>query len=77
VTVHGRRLADTLEVDFGAVPGRNVRSISATSLVVTSPPGAGTVVVRVVAQAGTSSTTPAGRFTYMARTGAPRPSTAT
>jgi hypothetical protein len=65
VVVRGRGLGDALTVVFGDVPGRNLRSISPTSVVVTSPPGAGIVNLTVVAQAGISATTTHAHFTYL------------
>jgi hypothetical protein len=66
VVIHGSGLRDALEVTFGPHPGLDLRSVGATSLVVTSPPGLGAVVVRVTAEAGVSPRTSLARFTYVA-----------
>ncbi|MDH2406385.1 IPT/TIG domain-containing protein, partial [Bradyrhizobium sp. SSUT18] len=54
-------------VNFGGTPGTGVNVTSATSLTVTSPPGAaGTVDVTVTTAGGTSATSASDKFTYLA-----------
>ncbi len=58
VTIRGSGFFGTVTVRFGAGRGTGVRVASATKLVVTAPPGDGTVEVTVTAAGGTS----AGRY---------------
>ncbi|MDH2401900.1 IPT/TIG domain-containing protein, partial [Bradyrhizobium sp. SSUT18] len=54
-------------VNFGGAAGTGVNVTSATSLTVTSPPGAaGTVDVTVTTAGGTSATSASDKFTYLA-----------
>ena len=64
VTITGNNLAGATAVKFGGVAGTIV-SNSPTTIVVTSPPGSGTVDVSVTTTAGSSATSSAGRFTYI------------
>jgi hypothetical protein len=66
VTITGTGFTGASVVDFGTVAG-TITSVTATQIVVTSPAGtAGTVPVSVVAPGGTSPTSPADQFTYVA-----------
>ena len=69
VTITGSNLAGATAVHFGSVAGTIV-SDTATQLVVTSPPGSGTVDITVITASGTSATLAADQFTFVA---APRP----
>jgi hypothetical protein len=67
VTVTGSGFTGTTAVSFGTAAAPNLAVASDTQLTVTSPPGAaGTVDVTVTTPAGTSATTPAGQYTYIA-----------
>ncbi len=65
VTITGRCFTDVSAVDFGqsAAP-KQTASRSGTRITATTPPGAGTVDVRVVTPAGTSAAAHDDRFTY-------------
>jgi hypothetical protein len=66
VTITGTNPLDATGVNFGLAPG-SIVSETATQIVVTSPSGAaGTVNVKVVTASGTSSTSSADKFTYVA-----------
>ena len=60
VAIHGTNLADATMVSFGGVAGM-ISSDSATQILVSAPPGNGTVDVSVTTPGGTST---AGMFTY-------------
>ena len=63
VTITGTNLSGATAVYFGSTLAK-VSSDSATSIVVTSPAGTGTVDVTVVTAGGTSATSAADKFTY-------------
>ena len=63
VTITGTNLANATKVLFGTTAAK-ISSDSATSIVVTSPAGTGTVYVTVVTAGGTSATSSADKFTY-------------
>ncbi len=67
VTITGTALANATAVDFGTIPATIV-SDSDTTIVATSPlaTAAGIVQVTVTTAGGTSATSPADRFTYVA-----------
>ncbi|MDU0314735.1 IPT/TIG domain-containing protein [Phycicoccus sp. M110.8] len=64
VIVSGTDLTNASQVLFGNVPGINITVSAAGQLSVSSPPGTGTVDVRVTTPAGTSAPVAAARFTY-------------
>ena len=64
VTITGTNLANATAVDFGNTPG-TIISDTGGQIVATSPPGAGTVDVTVVAPTGTSPIAPADTFNYV------------
>ncbi len=66
VTVTGSGFVGVTSVDFGATPGTNLNVQSATTLTVDSPAGVGTADITVTTPSGTSPTTPADQFTYVA-----------
>ena len=67
VTVTGTNFSGVTAVKFGTAPGTGVTVTSTTSITVTAPAGsAGTVDVTVVASGGTSATTSADSYTYVA-----------
>ncbi len=67
VRVTGTAFTGPLTVDFGTQASRIVTVLSSTALTAVAPAGsAGTVGVTVTTSAGTSVTTPADQFTYVA-----------
>lgn len=64
VTLTGTGFAGATGVSFGGNPGKDVTVVSNTVITVISPPGIGTVDVRVEAPGGTSATGPDTQFTY-------------
>jgi alpha-tubulin suppressor-like RCC1 family protein len=67
VTISGAEFTGEVTVKFGAAEASAVTVNSLTSITATAPPGAaGTVDVTVTTPSGTSPTTPADRFTYVA-----------
>jgi len=66
VTITGTDFVSGNTVSFGSGAGTAVVVNSATSISVTSPAGAGTVHVTVSGAGGTSGTSPADQFTYVA-----------
>ena len=67
VTVTGTNFTAATAVDFGATAGTGLVVNSATSISITSPTGtAGTVDVTVITPVGTSATSGADEFTYVA-----------
>jgi hypothetical protein len=64
VTITGNNLAGATAVKFGGTAG-TITSSGPTTIVVTSPPGSGTVDVTVTTTAGTSAANSADRFTYI------------
>ncbi len=67
VTLAGTNLAGATAVRFGTTVG-TINSTSPTSITVTAPAGtAGTVDLRVITPSGTSTVTPADRFSWVGR----------
>ena len=66
VTITGTNLAGTSAVDFGSAQVTSFRSDTASEITLLSPPGSGTVDVTVVTSAGTSDTSSADEFSYVA-----------
>ncbi|MFI6977374.1 IPT/TIG domain-containing protein [Embleya sp. NPDC050154] len=67
VTVTGTGFTGTTAVAFGATPAPSYTVVDDTTITATAPPGTpGTVDVTVTGPGGTSATTPADRFTYLA-----------
>ena len=66
VTVTGTNFASGATVSFGGVAATGVTVASATSLTATAPAGTGTVNATVTTSGGTSATTAADQFTYLA-----------
>jgi alpha-tubulin suppressor-like RCC1 family protein len=64
VTVTGEKLGGATQVDFGTAPASDVHVLSETELTASSPPGTGVVDVTVTTPEGTSTATPADRFSY-------------
>jgi hypothetical protein len=64
VTVSGTNFVPGATVAFGASAGTSVTVVSATSLTVISPAGAGTVDVKVTTPLGTTTISAADQFTY-------------
>jgi hypothetical protein len=69
VTITGTNLNGTSVVDFGSNPATSVTVESPTTVVATAPAGTGTVDVTVTTPGGTSTTSPADRYTYVAAPG--------
>lgn len=65
VTILGRNLADSSAVYFGATEAGSFRATGPTAITATSPPGSGTVNVRVITPYGTSVVSSTDRFTYL------------
>ncbi|HVF03621.1 MAG TPA: IPT/TIG domain-containing protein [Frankiaceae bacterium] len=65
VTITGTNFDTSTAVFFGLTPAVNPTISSPTQIVATSPPGTGTVHVRVVNPGGTSPETDADLFTYL------------
>jgi hypothetical protein len=65
VTITGTGLTGATTVNFGSTPG-TITANTATSISVTAPGGSGAVDVTVITPGGTSSVTPADKFTYQA-----------
>ena len=66
MTITGTNLSLASEVDFGATPATNLTVIDDTTITVDSPAGTGTVDVTVITPGGTSTTSPADQFSYVA-----------
>ena len=66
VTVTGTNFTAGATVSFGTAAAASVTVISATQIKATSPPGTGSVHVSVTTSQGTSATTAADLFTYVA-----------
>lgn len=65
VTITGTGLQNATAVDFGSVPARSVTAVTPTAITVVAPAGSlGSVEVTVAGDRGTSTPTPASRFTY-------------
>ncbi|HEY3842830.1 MAG TPA: IPT/TIG domain-containing protein [Acidimicrobiales bacterium] len=69
VTISGRNFRPTSTVLFGTTPATNVTFVNTSTMTATSPPGTGTVDVRVTNTFGESAANPpADQFTYQAPT---------
>ena len=67
MTITGTGFTGATAVDFGATPATSVHVVSATQITATSPAEtAGTVDVTVTTAGGTSATSSADQFTYVA-----------
>ena len=66
VTVTGTGFTGASAVNFGTTAATSFTVNSATSITATSPPAAGTVDVTVTTPSGTSATSAADQFTYLA-----------
>ena len=66
VTITGSGLTGATVVDFGTTAATNVTVVSNTEITADSPAGTGTVDVTVTTLGGTSATSPADQFTYVA-----------
>lgn len=64
VTLTGTGFTGATGVSFGASPGTDMKVVSDTVITVASPPGSGTVDVRVEGPGGTSPTGPNSRYVY-------------
>jgi len=63
VTISGKYLLGATNVTFGGTPAI-IKKVTATSIIVIAPPGAGTVDVTVTTPAGTSPVIAVDQFTY-------------
>ena len=66
VTIRGSSFFGTLTVHFGTRPAKLFRVVSSSEIVVIAPPGSGTAYVTVSATGGSSRTTAAGRYAFVA-----------
>ncbi|MGW1422487.1 IPT/TIG domain-containing protein [Bradyrhizobium manausense] len=66
VTITGTNFSGASAVSFGASPATGFTVVSPTTITATSPSGAGTVDIRVTTAGGTSATSAADQFTYIA-----------
>ena len=66
VTISGTGFGGAAAVTFGATPATGFTVTSATQITATAPAGTGTVDVRVTTGGGTSATSAADQFTYVA-----------
>jgi len=67
VTITGTNFTGTTGVNFGSTAATNITVVSATSITATSPAGAvGAIDVTVATAGGTSATSTADQFTYIA-----------
>jgi kumamolisin len=66
VTITGTKFAGATEVKFGATAAKSFKVESGTVISAESPSGTGTVDIRVANAGGTSATSAADRFTYVA-----------
>jgi sugar lactone lactonase YvrE len=66
VTITGANLSGATAVQFGATPAGWFNVMSATSITAKAPPGSGTVDVTVTNTFGTSATSAADHFSYVA-----------
>jgi len=65
VIITGTNFGGLAGVTFGGAPATSFTANSTTQITATTPAGAGTVDVRVTTVNGTSTTSPAARFTYV------------
>ena len=68
MTITGTGFTGATAVDFGTTPATGVTVVSATTITANSPAGTGVADVTVITPDGTSATTPADQFTYVAAT---------
>ena len=74
VTITGANLTGATSVAFGSNPATNVAVVGPSEITATSPPGsAGAVDVIVTTPGGTSATSPADQYTYLAPAGPASP----
>lgn len=66
VTITGTNFSSATAVTFGANPALSYTVNSASQITATSPSGAGTIDIRITTAGGTSATSAADRFTYLA-----------
>ena len=66
VTITGTGFTGATAVDFGTNAATNLTVVSDTSITADSPAGTGTVDVTVTTPGGTSATSPADQFAYVA-----------
>jgi len=66
VTITGTNFTGATAVSFGATAAKGFTVDSATSITATAPGGTGTVDIRVTTPGGTSATSAADQFTYIA-----------
>ena len=66
VTITGTGFTGATAVDFGTTAATSLTVVSDTTITADSPAGAGTVNVTVTTPGGTSATSPADQFTYVA-----------
>ena len=66
VTITGTNLSNPTGVTFGGIPSGSFVGGSATQITAVAPAGSGTVDVRVTTVAGTSATSAADQYTYVA-----------
>ncbi len=67
VTITGTGFLFSTAVTFGATPATSYSVISSTQITAVSPANAGTVDIRVTTSGGTSATSAADQFTYVAQ----------
>ncbi|MGZ4217191.1 MAG: IPT/TIG domain-containing protein [Solirubrobacteraceae bacterium] len=66
VTITGTDLTGTTDVEFGSTPATDVSVGGPTQITATAPPGTGTVHVTVTTPSGTSATSSADEYSYVA-----------
>ena len=66
VTITGSDLSAATDVDFGSTPATSFNVDRATQITATAPAGSGTVDITVTTPSGTSATSNADRYTYVA-----------
>ncbi len=66
VTIVGSNFTGATAVDFGTKAASDVVAVNSTTIIAVSPAEAGVADVTVVTPAGTSATTSADQFTYIA-----------
>ena len=66
MTITGTGFTGATAVDFGTTAATNLTVVSDTTITADSPAGTGTVDVTVTTPAGTSPTSPADQFTFVA-----------
>jgi hypothetical protein len=74
LTIAGAHLTESTAVLFGSTAGTGISVVSNSRISVQIPPGTGTVDVTVVGPGGTSATTGADQYTYLARSAIVSPS---